>query len=76
MDFPGLFHFMHRGLDLASTKRFLAAFQDGIGENLRDPSLRDVSASVRERMRTAATPPGHGAPAPVLEDIEFDFEGS
>ena len=75
MDFPGLFHFMHRGLDLAHVKAFLAAFQDGIGEYLRDPSLRNVSSGVRERMRKAATPPGHRELAPVLENVEFDFEG-
>lgn len=52
-DIYGIFHLLHRDLNLERVKKFLCAFRQGIKEKLLSPSQKELSHEVIQQLREA-----------------------
>jgi radical SAM PhpK family P-methyltransferase len=50
-DFATLWHLVHRGMDLGRVKSFVRAFNLGVREKIKNPSLKEVSFEIIKQLK-------------------------
>lgn len=74
----GLFHMFHRGFSTEKVNAFLKAFNTGVREELKNPSLKEVGIEVIRQIRNNCreTPATDAPPVPgknISDTFEADF---